>query len=81
MRQILNKRVGMTELGLHCPFLNQTDSRCGEHHNLDQLSFAFHYCFGAYQTCPVYVQLLSERRCRRMKATHAVAHADIHSPS
>jgi len=71
----------MAERAGHCPFLNQTDSRCAEHHKLEQLSYAFHYCFGAYLACPVYAELLSARTKRRMaaKVTDDLAHADIHT--
>jgi hypothetical protein len=67
----------MNEHPLHCPFLNQSDSRCSEQRDLNHLSHAYHYCFGAYQTCPVYVELLSARLSRRMKAAHAHATASI----
>ena len=49
----------------HCPFLNRHDARCGEHMSLQGLDHAFHYCFGRYQGCPVYFQMLIERRARR----------------
>jgi hypothetical protein len=49
----------------HCPFLNRHDSRCGEHMSLAGLDHAFNYCFGRYQGCPVYFQMLIERRTRR----------------
>ena len=49
----------------HCPFLNRRDARCGEHMSLQGLGHAFDYCFGRYQGCPVYFQMLIERRTRR----------------
>ncbi len=47
--------------GRHCPFLNRNDARCGEHFRVDQLRHAFTHCFNAYERCPSYRQLLSER--------------------
>src|ERR1700742_2060858 len=54
-----------------CPFLNRTDARCGEHFTLDQLDHAFAYCFGEYETCPLFAQRLAERR----DARHALGEA------
>ena len=58
----------MSDRPTHCPFLNRTDSRCSDHFKLDHLQHAFKFCFGAYKTCPVYLELLLERRVRRMYA-------------
>ena len=55
----------MTPQACHCPFLNRTDARCSNHFSLDRLGHAFAYCFGQYQQCPVYGELLSERQERR----------------
>jgi hypothetical protein len=52
----------------HCPFLNRSDARCSDHFGLDDLRFAFTHCFGEYRACPMYSQLLSERRERRSAA-------------
>jgi hypothetical protein len=52
----------------HCPFLNRADSRCGNKHSLEHLDYAYRYCFDRYQACPVYVELLVERRGRRRSA-------------
>jgi hypothetical protein len=49
----------------HCPFLNRADERCSQHFSLDRLDHAFRYCFDGYHACPVYAQLLTERRERR----------------
>ncbi len=54
----------MSELGHHCPFLNRTDSRCAEHLKIDRLGHAFEFCFDVYAACPVYLDLLIERRTR-----------------
>ena len=55
----------MPDQGNHCPFLNRADRRCSEHFSLDHLQHAFKYCFDRYTTCPMYMELLSERRSRR----------------
>jgi hypothetical protein len=49
----------------HCPFLNRADERCSAHFSLERLDHAFAYCFDSYHACPVYAQLLAERRERR----------------
>jgi len=59
----------MTHHDLHCPFLNRTDTRCSDQFSLDNLGHAFAYCFGQYQQCPMYAELLDERRQRRMNAS------------
>ncbi|MEZ0265954.1 MAG: hypothetical protein ACAI43_14585 [Phycisphaerae bacterium] len=55
----------MSDRGHHCPFLNRADSRCSDHFSLDQLDHAFDYCFGYYDACASYQQLLAERQARR----------------
>jgi hypothetical protein len=55
----------MPQRAIHCPFLNRSDTRCSSHFSLDHLSDAFEQCMDAYQTCPVYLELLAERRERR----------------
>ena len=55
----------MSEHVDQCPFLNRSDPRCGRHFRLENLQNAFRYCFGAFETCPQYAQLLMERRARR----------------
>ena len=57
----------------HCPFLNRADERCGPHFHLDKLGHAFAYCFGRYKTCPHYLELLVERRVRRLTAAATAA--------
>jgi hypothetical protein len=52
--------------GEHCPFLNRSDDRCSDYFNVSRLGYAFGHCFGAYNTCPVYLELLVERRLRRL---------------
>ncbi len=48
----------------HCPFLNRRDERCGRHLTINALSHAFEHCFDVYAACPVYLDLLIERRTR-----------------
>jgi hypothetical protein len=52
--------------GEHCPFLNRSDRRCSSFLSLDRICHAFDYCFGEYKSCPVYLELLVERRVRRL---------------
>jgi hypothetical protein len=54
----------------YCPFLNRDDDRCAENFSLDHLGAAFGRCFGSYSACPVYAELLAERRVRRSRAAH-----------
>jgi hypothetical protein len=55
----------MSEHESHCPFLNRADYRCSNHFSLDKLDRAFTHCFGEYQTCPTYLEMLAERRSRQ----------------
>jgi hypothetical protein len=60
----------------HCPFLNRADARCGEALSLEKLDHAFHYCFGRYTACNVYLELLIERRVRRSAAAEHAGHGN-----
>jgi len=62
----------------HCPFLNRRDARCGKHMSLQGLDHAFNYCFGRYQGCPVYFQMLIERRTRRGEVVRMPANSHAH---
>lgn len=68
----------------HCPFLNRADARCSKHFSLDALGHAFDHCFGYYEGCGVYLELLVERRVRRARAAqHDLEPAgatDVHYP-
>jgi hypothetical protein len=55
----------MPDQGQHCPFLNRADARCASHLCLDDLQYAFRYCFDRYKTCSTYLELLVERRVRQ----------------
>ena len=64
---------GFSENDQHCPFVNRDDGRCSPHFHVDHLGHAFAYCFGRYKTCPHYLELLVERRLRRLAASMAAA--------
>ncbi len=66
----------MSERESHCPFLNRADYRCSNHFSLDHLDRAFDHCFGAYQACPTYQEMLSERRANH--ASMELAGAAVH---
>src|SRR5688500_14147836 len=66
----------MPKRGEHCPFLNRADDRCSANFSLDHLQHAFHHCFGTYRACPVYYELLAERRERRGEPLVAVSDAE-----
>jgi hypothetical protein len=71
----------MPAQGEHCPFLNRADQRCSDHFSLDHLGQALSHCFGRYQTCPVYLELLAERKVRRSTAHASPALVQIRIPS
>ena len=52
----------------HCPFLNRADARCSQNFHLDSLGHAFRHCFGQFKACPTYIELLVERRVKRVMA-------------
>ena len=57
----------MTDHGDHCPFLNRSDARCSKNFSLDRLNNTYDYCFGEYAACSTYLELLVERRVRRLQ--------------
>ena len=63
--------------GEHCPFLNRSDRRCSSFLSLDRITHAFDHCFGEYKSCPVYLELLVERRVRRLCGLLAPAAGDL----
>ena len=65
----------MNTCGSHCPFLNRADQRCSTYFSLDRLTHAYEHCFDAYQACPIYLELLTERRVRRLQAGATAAAA------
>lgn len=72
----------MSDQSHHCPFLNRADARCSRHFSLDALGYAFDHCFGYYEGCGVYVELLVERRVRRARAheLESTGAHDVHTP-
>jgi hypothetical protein len=58
----------MPHRGRHCPFLNRDDERCSSNFHVGNLSHTFEHCFDAYTTCPTYLELLLERRVKRVAA-------------
>src|SRR5437868_1093421 len=64
--------------GDHCPFLNRADRRCSDYFHLDRLEHAFAYCFGGYRSCPVYGDLLAERRAWRALGRRGGVHGEDH---
>ncbi len=68
----------MSDRESHCPFLNKSDVRCGNHFSLTRLGSAFDHCFGCYAACGTYQELLHERLDRRQQQGHrtgAMSHA------
>jgi len=58
--------------GSHCPFLNRSDPQCAEYLRLGSLVHAFEHCWGEYRSCPVYADLMMQRRARRRSAAQPV---------
>jgi hypothetical protein len=65
--------IAMSDHESHCPFLNRADYRCSNHFSLDKLDRAFDHCFGEYQACGTYQEMLSERRGKQPAEGHLVA--------
>jgi hypothetical protein len=63
----------MNDQPRHCPFLNRDDARCAKQFTVGHMEHAFRHCFGSYKACPTYLELLVERRIRRM--SESVVHA------
>ncbi len=63
----------MSEQPRHCPFLNRSDARCAERFNVGHMQHAFRHCFATYKACPTYLELLVERRIKRL--TESAVHA------
>jgi hypothetical protein len=75
----------MSDRGHQCPFINRGDTRCSHNFTLDRLEQAYDLCFNSYHACPVFVELLAERRIRRgenisitaRKVAHAAAAGEL----
>jgi hypothetical protein len=61
----------MSHQGHNCPFLNRSDSRCGGYFSLERMRHAFQHCMDDYHTCPLYAELLVERRLKRVASHEA----------
>jgi hypothetical protein len=66
----------MSDSGHHCPFLNRADARCARHFSIDDLGYAFQHCFGQYEACGAYRELLGERRVRRARGLDTIGEDD-----
>jgi hypothetical protein len=62
-----------------CPFVNRPDARCGRKLRIDHLDHAFEFCFDAYNTCPVFVERMLERRVMRLNDAAAVVMRNVSS--
>ncbi len=65
--------MAMSDHESHCPFLNRADYRCANHLSLEKLDRAFDHCFGQYQACPTYQEMLGERRRSQPDGGHLAA--------
>lgn len=61
----------------HCPFLNRDDARCAEQFNVSHLKHTFGYCFNNYKACPTYLEMLVERRVKRVQAAHVTTNPNL----
>ncbi len=61
-----------------CPFLNRRNPACSANLSIDRLRHAFTYCFDQYRSCPLYGQLVVERRMRQNR--QATGAHDASSP-
>ena len=64
-------------VGRHCPFLNRNEARCSAHFVVNQLQHAFVHCFGAYDACSSYREMLEKRLERKGDREQAVIHLTI----
>ncbi len=48
-----------------CPYVNHDDPRCSSRFSLGRIDQAFCVCFGAFTTCPMYIQITDERASGR----------------
>ena len=48
-----------------CPFIDRVDHRCPSYFSLERLDHAFDVCFDRYKSCPLFRELMAERRMRR----------------
>src|SRR5690242_17755116 len=48
-----------------CPFIDRVDHRCSSSFSLERLDHAFDVCFDQYKACPLFRELMAERRLQR----------------
>ena len=60
-----------------CPFIERVDHRCSCNFSLERLDHAFDVCFDRYKSCPLYRELMAERRTKRGKHEAADHPSDI----
>src|SRR5436190_22145903 len=53
------------ERPLQCPFIERVDHRCSSSFSLERLDHAFEVCFDQYKACPLFQQMMAERRLKR----------------
>jgi hypothetical protein len=53
------------ERPLQCPFIERVDHRCSSYFSLERLDHAFEVCFDQYKACPLFQQMMAERRMKR----------------
>jgi hypothetical protein len=61
------------ERPLQCPFIERVDHRCSSYFSLERLDHAFEVCFDQYKACPLFQQMMAERRMKRHDA-HVAGH-------
>src|SRR4051794_15479449 len=54
------------ERPLQCPFIERVDHRCSSYFSLERLDHAFEICFDQYKACPLFQQMMAERRQQRL---------------
>lgn len=77
MKYPFHQGADMPESGRHCPFLNREDTRCAECFTVNHMDHAFAYCFDRYKACPMYLELLVERRLKQTQGTGTAHGIDV----
>lgn len=54
------------ECANQCPFIDRIDHRCSSNFSLERLNHAFDHCFDNYKACPLFQEMMAERRLRRV---------------
>jgi hypothetical protein len=57
-----------------CPFIDRVDHRCSSAFSLERLDHAFEVCFDQFKACPLFKQLMAERRERRAAGDAVTGH-------